>query len=130
MVLAQFLLLTLSLAILYFGAEFALNGAEKANILVFPSCDWVSYCRFWDFSSRVFCLSDFVLEWSSRNRSWQYCRVKYRQFIPYYGCFRFATELHLSKPEMKEQMVWHLVLTPFLFLYLPERISLWLPLPF
>ena len=31
MVLAQFLLLTLSLAILYFGAEFALNGAEKVG---------------------------------------------------------------------------------------------------
>ena len=36
MVLAQFLLLTLSLAILYFGAEFALWCRELDDILVFP----------------------------------------------------------------------------------------------
>ena len=120
MVLVQFLLLILSLVILYFGAEFALSGAEKVGkyfglsplviglvIVGFGTSlpeFFVSQISCWGGHPEI-ALGNIV-------------GSNIANLFLIMGISGLLTELHLSKPEMKEQMVWHLVLTLLLIFVL------------
>ena len=119
-VLVQFLLLILSLVILYFGAEFALSGAEKVGkyfglsplviglvIVGFGTSlpeFFVSQISCWGGHPEI-ALGNIV-------------GSNIANLFLIMGISGLLTELHLSKPEMKEQMVWHLVLTLLLIFVL------------
>ena len=120
MVLGQSLLLVLSLVILYFGAEFALNGAEKVGTYfgLSPLVIGLVIVGFGTslpelFVSQISCWDDHP-EIALGN----IVGSNIANLFLIMGISGLLTELHLSKPEMKEQMVWHLVLTLLLIFVL------------
>ena len=120
MVLGQSLLLVLSLVILYFGAEFALNGAEKVGKYfgLSPLVIGLVIVGFGTslpelFVSQISC-------WGGHPEIalGNIVGSNIANLFLIMGVSGLLTELHLSKEEMKEQMVWHLVLTLLLIFVL------------
>lgn len=128
----QFALLFASLVVLYIGAEFVLDGAEKVG-------------KYFGLSSLVIglvivgfgtSLPEFFV---SQISCWEgYPGMALGNIVGsnvanlflIMGISGLLTELHLSKTEMKEQMLWHLVLTILLILVLSRPQFSFIPAAF
>jgi len=123
MVLVQFLFLILSLAVLYFGAEFALSGAEKVGKYfgLSPLVIGLVIVGFGTslpefFVSQISCWTGHP-ELALGN----IVGSNIANLFLIMGISGLLTELHISKSEIKEQMIWHLALTALLIFVLTRQ---------
>ena len=116
----QFGLMIVSLIVLYFGAEFALDGAEKVG-KYFGLSPFVIGLVIVGFGTS---LPEFFV---SQISCWEghpgmalgnIVGSNVANLFLIMGISGLLTELHLSKSEMKEQMLWHLGLTVLLIFVL------------
>ena len=120
MISLQFGYLILSLVILYFGAEFALDSAEKVGKFfgLSPLVIGLVIVGFGTSLPEFFVSQISCWEGHPEIALGNIVGSNLANLFLIMGVSGLLTELHLSKPEMKEQMVWHLVLTGLLILVL------------
>jgi cation:H+ antiporter len=116
----QLALMVLSLVVLYFGAEFALDGAEKVGQYfgLSPLVIGLVIVGFGTSLPEFFVSQISCWEGHPGMALGNIVGSNVANLFLIMGISGLLTELHLSKSEMKEQMLWHLGLTVLLIFVL------------